>query len=91
MPKYDSIYIYGNHRPHPGAAAFREVMDMVQSDLPEDQIETWEMPDSVEMGRYCTITGYAPGPGCPTASGYYKVGVPRGQCTGGHAAAEPAA
>lgn len=91
MPKYDSIYIYGNHRPHPGAAAFRAVMDMVQNDLPEDQLETWEMPDSVEMRSYCTLTGLAPGAGCPTARGYYKVGVSHGQCTGAHATAEPAA
>ncbi len=92
MPKYDSIYIIpSNHRPHPGAAAFREVMDMVQADLPEDEIETWEKPDSVEQRRYCSITGYMAGPGCPTLSGYYKVDDKTVQCVGGHAAPDPAA
>jgi len=91
MPKYDSIYIYGNHRPHPGAAAFREVMDIVQADLPESEIVTWEKPDSVEVRRYCTISGDLAGPGCPSATGYYKTSFSIGVCTGGHAAATPAA
>ena len=92
MQYYDSRYIRAG-RKHPGASAFRELMDIIQADVTEEEIEAlkWEMPDSVEVGSFCLETGDVPTAGCPTGRGYYKVGVPRGVCTGVHAAPEPAA
>lgn len=95
MPYYDSVYIRRNGIQHPGARAFRELMDIVQADLTEEEIaelsKAWEPPDSVEQGQFCTSTGDAPGAGCPTARGWYKVGIARNPCTSSHAAPEPAA
>lgn len=96
MPQYDSNYIYGRRLGHPGARAFRDLMDVVQADLTEEEIEAlsqnWAQPDSVERGSFCTLTGDVPTAGCPTSSGWYKVGIARNICTGAHAAPEtPAA
>ncbi len=95
MKQYDSNYIYGRRLGHPGARAFRELMDIVQADLTEEEIEAlsaiWAKPDSVESGAFCTQTGDAPGAGCPTGRGWYKVGVARSPCTSAHADPAPAA
>ena len=93
MDDYNNYYIYhrkGSQKGHPGASAFAEVMDTVQADLPEEEIVEWEKPDSVEIGAFCTISGDIPTDGCPRGTGYYKVGVQRGVCTGIHAT-DPAA
>lgn len=90
MDDYNSYYIYknkGSQKGHPGASAFAEVMDTVQAD---DEIVTWDMPETVEKGAFCTISGDIPTDGCPRGTGYYKVGVQRGVCTGIHAT-DPAA
>lgn len=88
MPRYDSYYIRGRAG-HPGARAFRELMDIVQADLSEEEIaelsKNWEKPDSVEPGSFCTRTGDLPSAGCPTGRGWYKVGVARSPCTSAHA------
>lgn len=93
MDDYNSYYIYknkGSQKGHPGASAFAEVMDTIQADLSEEEIVEWEKPDSVEIGAFCTISGDIPTDGCPRGTGYYKVGVQRGVCTGIHAT-DPAA
>ncbi len=90
MDDYNSYYIYknkGSQKGHPGASAFAEVMDTVQAD---DEIVTWDMPETVEKGAFCTISGDIPTDGCPRGTGYYKTGVQRGVCTGIHAT-DPAA
>ena len=90
MDDYNNYYIYknkGSQKGHPGASAFAEVMDTVQAD---DEIVTWDMPETVEKGAFCTISGDIPTDGCPRGTGYYKVGVQRGVCTGIHAT-DPAA
>ena len=90
MDDYNNYYIYknkGSQKGHPGASAFAEVMDTVQAD---DEIVTWDMPETVENGAFCTISGDIPTDGCPRGTGYYKVGVQRGVCTGIHAT-DPAA
>ena len=90
MDDYNSYYIYknkGSQKGHPGASAFAEVMDTVQAD---DEIVTWDMPETVEKGAFCTISGDIPTDGCPRGTGYYKVGVTRGVCAGIHAT-DPAA
>lgn len=90
MDDYNSYYIYknkGSQKGHPGASAFAEVMDTIQAD---DEIVTWDMPETVEKGAFCTISGDIPTDGCPRGTGYYKVGVQRGVCTGIHAT-DPAA
>lgn len=55
-------------------------MDTVQAD---DEIVTWDMPETVEKGAFCTISGDIPTDGCPRGTGYYKVGVQR-RCMYGH-------
>lgn len=90
MDDYNSYYIYGSQKGHPGASAFAEVMDTIQADLSEEEIVEWEKPDSVEIGAFCTISGDIPTDGCPRGTGYYKTGVQRGVCTGIHAT-DPAA
>ena len=90
MDDYNNYYIYknkGSQKGHPGASAFAEVMDTVQADY---EIVTWDMPETVEKGAFCTISGDIPTDGCPRGTGYYKVGVQRGVCTGIHAT-DPAA
>lgn len=90
MDDYNNYYIYknkGSQKGHPGASAFAEVMDTVQAD---DEIVTWDMPETVEKGAFCTISGDIPTDGCPRGTGYYKVGVTRGVCAGIHAT-DPAA
>lgn len=90
MDDYNNYYIYhrkGSQKGHPGASAFAEVMDTVQAD---DEIVTWDMPETVEKGAFCTISGDIPTDGCPRGTGYYKTGVQRGVCTGIHAT-DPAA
>ena len=90
MDDYNSYYIYknkGSQKGHPGASAFAEVMDTIQAD---DEIVTWDMPETVEKGAFCTISGDIPTDGCPRGTGYYKTGVQRGVCTGIHAT-DPAA
>lgn len=90
MPGYTPHYIF-RRAGHPGARAFREVMDTVQSKLPESEIVKWQMPDGVEKGAYCVISGNIPVEGCPAATGYYKKGVQRAPCTGSHGEPQPAA
>lgn len=80
-----------NYHKHPGAGAWKELMEStLNANEAKYPVKTWDMPESVVQGAYCTQTGLAPAAGCPTATGYYKASDERLTCTG-HAAADPAA
>ena len=67
MTKYNPAYMK-----HPGASAWREIMDTVQADETKYPYKEWTMPDSVVKESFCTVTGDRSAAGGPTAVGYYK-------------------
>lgn len=73
---YDESLPMSSYNPgrikHPGASAWREIMDTVQADETKYPYKEWTMPDSVVKDSFCTVTGDKPAAGCPTATGYYK-------------------
>ena len=98
-PYYVSAFWYGydenepmnNYRPrtgaHPGANAWREVMNGVQADAARYPVIEFTMPENVVTQRFCTISGDLAVEGCPSHVGYYKKDVIPSACQGHSAAA----
>ena len=58
---------------HPGAGAWREIMDTIQADETTYPYKEWTVPDSVVMGQFCAVTGDKPSATCSDVrTGYYK-------------------
>lgn len=87
-------YVAGARR-HPGINAWKEIMNTEQADtvrypvidFPQNALES----GAVEERRYCTVSGKAAGPNCPSKVGYYKKDRPLGSCIAHSAAAAPPA
>lgn len=87
-------YVAGARR-HPGINAWKEIMNTEQADtvrypvidFPQNALES----GAVEERRYCTVSGKAAGPNCPSKVGYYKKDRPLGSCIAHSAAAPPPA
>jgi penicillin-binding protein 1A len=73
---------------HPGANAWREIMNTVQADSEKYPVISFDVPENVVTEKFCTISGDLAAAGCPTQVGYYKKDVMPGTCPGGHAATE---
>ncbi len=70
---------------HPSARAWTQIMQAdyeANTDVYPEKV--WEMPDSVEPGYYCPVTGDIPGAGCSSLRGYYKKSETRKVCSGIH-------
>ena len=83
---------------HPGAKAWRDIMNTVQADTEKYPKIEWEMPDSVLMAPWCASSGKIAGEGCPRGgTGYYSkryINDEQGHityCDGNHGTTEPAA
>ncbi len=85
-----SWYGYDDNQPlavdnynHPPTLAWRNVMQRAQDGLP---YKAFPSGGSVAQYDYCTVTGYAAGPSCPTATGWYETNRPPKQGCPQHAA-----
>lgn len=99
-PYYVSAFWYGydenepmwSYQPrtgaHPGANAWREVMNDVQADEEKYPVIEFTMPENVVQHRFCTISGNLAVAGCPSQVGYFKEGVVPSSCPG-HGAVAP--
>lgn len=71
---YDENLTLGvNAHWRPPILAWRAAMEQGQKNLPHKEFPT---SDAVQTHAYCTQSGYAAGPNCPSATGYYKTGNP---------------
>lgn len=84
---------------HPGAKAWRDIMNTVQADEEKYPYKEWEMPDSVLPSQWCTATGKIATDSCPRSGtvGYYSkryINDEEGHityCDGNHGTTEPTA
>ena len=84
---------------HPGAKAWRDIMNTVQADEEKYPYKEWEMPDSVLASQWCTATGKIATDSCPRSGtvGYYSkryINDEEGHityCDGNHGTTEPTA
>ncbi len=74
----DNAPLSVDYRHHPPTAAWRNVMQAAQQGLPYQEFPASE---GVAQLAYCTESGYAAGPNCPSREGWYKTtNPPRGGC-----------
>ncbi|MEG0763654.1 MAG: transglycosylase domain-containing protein [Oscillospiraceae bacterium] len=76
----EEIKGYNAHKiKHPGAVAWRDLMDTVQEGTTH---KDFEVSENVEVLPFCKASGANPGPLCPeVGQGYYKKGTTLGTCT----------
>ncbi|MFV0414096.1 MAG: transglycosylase domain-containing protein [Oscillospiraceae bacterium] len=67
----DNLPLGVNSHWNPPILAWRAVMEKAQKNL---EVAEFPQSEGVVEAKYCTQTGYAAGPNCPSATGYYKVG-----------------
>lgn len=65
----DNLPLTASWQNHPPTTAWRAVMQTAQAGLPA---KAFPSCDGVTEEAYCTESGSAAGPGCPSAKGWYK-------------------
>ncbi|MEG1069592.1 MAG: hypothetical protein RSE27_05245, partial [Ruthenibacterium sp.] len=57
---------------HPGANAWREIMNTEQADTVKYPVKEFPVDETVVKHAFCASSGYFAGPNCPAVTGYYK-------------------
>lgn len=66
---------------HPGANAWREIMNTEQADTVKYPWKEFPVDETVVVRNFCTVTGKLATANCPTAKGYYKASDTLDTCT----------
>ncbi|MEG1381025.1 MAG: transglycosylase domain-containing protein [Ruthenibacterium sp.] len=73
---YDESEPMAKYRPrqgtHPGANAWREIMNTEQADTVKYPVKEFPVDETVVKHAFCASSGYFAGPNCPAVTGYYK-------------------